>query len=169
MEASVATIGAVWTRGVCGTRAAAAAESTRTSSSTEGGGGGGSRPRWKDRRWARGRKREASGGGTNRRSSGEGRDARGAGELYPVDGERSVVLDVRDAIAVKVRLTDEGAADGGGGGGGGGGRGGGVGGGGSEESLHGASPPVAMAVDRDNDLGVAELPPPAAVKQEVGI
>ena len=82
-----------------------------------------------------------------------------AAELYPVDGEETVVLDVRNPVTVKVRLIDEGTPDHVANGGGGGGGGGGVGGEGRGDSKEGG--------DADEDLEIAELPPPVSVVREV--
>lgn len=171
VDAAVGTVSAAWARGI--PQAAAAAAAAEAQAADAGGvrpaaAGGSGRSRLLPLR------RRASDGG---RRAAEEAWAAGAGaspELYSVDGEDPVVLDVRTAIAVKVRFIDEGgsptntpaAAAAAACAGEGDGRGlsrGASGGGGSGGNIR-RNESVFAATGRgrgtaDDDLGVAELPP----------
>lgn len=104
VDTAVATVSAVWTRGVPPAAAAAAAAEAKSE------GGGSSRSGNAGSRLLPLRRRGGGGGGGGSRQGADGSwTARSAPELYSVEGEDPVVLDVRDPVAVKIRLVDEGS------------------------------------------------------------
>lgn len=98
MDTAVATVSAVWTRGVPPAAAAAAAAEAKSEAGARSGTG---RSRLLPLRRRGGSVRQGTGGGWTARST---------PELYSVEGEDPVVLDVRNPIAVKVRLVDDGSS-----------------------------------------------------------